>query len=157
MHSRLVKILVILLSSVLIGACASEGADSRAGGGTDSADPPLATAAALRNVVAAARTARIDNGGSYAGLGPKALANVWDGVCYQEDSGQAGACRDGAILVQVAATKTRFVDAALDEDSTCLWITDGPDGTSYGAGFPCTGEGAMRAKDRRFPIGTGRE
>ena len=155
MRSRRSRILVILLSSVLVGACASEGTDPQTGGAADSADPSLTTAAALRNVVAAARTARADTGSSYAGLGPKALARVWDGVCYQAGDSQAGMCRDGAILVQIASTTSRFGAAALDDSSRCLWITDGPNGTNYGAGFPCTGVGAMRAVGRRFPIGTG--
>ena len=102
-------------------------------------------------MVAAAKTYHADHEDSFQGLGPEEMAMLWDGVCYQEGSEQAGTCLDGAILVQIATTEARFGAAALNDASECLWISDGPRGVSYGAGFPCTGKGAMDADGRRFP------
>jgi hypothetical protein len=105
---------------------------------------------ALRNVMAAAKTFQGDNG-SYEGLTPSRLAGVYDGVCYEDGYDQAGTCVDGSMLVQVAATGDRFGAAALTESNRCLLITDGPKGVRYGAGFPCTGEGAFKVTDSHFP------
>lgn len=149
-----VRFASLVATAVVLSACANvDPMDSTLGG--EQASPgmaePIAPATALRNVIAAAKTYHADHEDSFQGLGPEEIAKLWDGVCYQEGSKQAGTCLDGAILVQIAATDARFGAAALNEASECLWISDGPDGVLYGAGFPCTGKGAMDADGRRFP------
>lgn len=145
----------LLVVAGVLSACANPTVQEPGGGGVErrssTGSEPLTTVMALRNVIAAAETYRLEHGDSYEGLGPRQLADVWGGVCYQRDELEAGDCQGDFLVVNVASSASRFGAAALDEHNVCLWITQGPSGLGYGSGRPCDGRSAMEADDRRFP------
>lgn len=111
------------------------------------------TTAVLRNVVVAAKTLYIDDGGTFRHVTPTRLAKVFDGACSEEGYDQAGTCEQGSIIVSVASKDQAFAAAAVAENNACLWIRDnGRRKTTYGSGAPCTGMAAMGATNTNFPI-----
>lgn len=102
----------------------------------------------LRNALVAAKTLYTDNS-SYWSATPAGLSTIEPSLCYvdQATSSSPGdpGCY-GLTAISVYTSGDAWAAASMSDSGTCFWIADDLNfGTTYGTGFPCTGEAATGA------------
>jgi hypothetical protein len=149
---------VVVLALVAGGAAlASSGGDEPSGAPSS---PEALTAAQiaqdrqaqsdLRNAVVAAKVMYTDSS-TYAGADARGLGTIEPKLCYVSAATTSVAngakCVSGKAdaSVSVRPSGQSWSAARLSESGTCFWISDGPNGTMYGSGLPCTGATAVGA------------
>jgi hypothetical protein len=93
---------------------------------------------AVRNAIAAAKTAYVD-AGSYDGVTAQSVGAIEPSLTFTSGAST------GPGVVSLAAAGEDLSIAVLSESGTCFWYHGSLGGDAYGSGIPCTGQAALAA------------